>query len=223
MAPPPFVKAVASGPYEGRMRELIHALKYDRLHAVAPGLGELLAVTIAQIAADGPAELLVVPIPLHRAKFAERGFNQAGLVAAEAIAFARRKSLACRLELAPHTLKRLRPTESQAGLTPRQRRLNLRGAFGVSNPAAIAGRNVLLVDDILTTGATARAASRVLMDAGAQAVWVATLARARRIEPFFDRAALIARSAAKDSPPTNLAHDIRHEGATMNADHQPSF
>jgi ComF family protein len=205
------------------MRELIHALKYDRLHAVAPQLGELLAHAIAQITTDGPAELIVVPVPLHREKFAERGFNQAGHIAAEAIAFARRKAPACQLKLASGILIRLRPTESQAGLTPRQRRLNLRGAFGVSNTAAIAGKNVLLVDDILTTGATARAASRVLVDAGAQAVWVATLARARRIDHSFDRAALFARDAAHNSIPTNLAHDIRHERATVNADHQPSF
>lgn len=223
LAPPSFVKAISCGPYEGRMRELIHALKYDRLHAVAPRLGALLADAIAQIATDGPAELLVVPVPLHRAKYAERGFNQARLIAVEAIACARRKNPRCRLVLASGTLVRLRATDSQAGLTPRQRRLNLRGAFGVSNPAAVAGKSILLIDDILTTGATARAASRVLMEAGAQAVWVATLARARRNEPFFNRAALIARTAAEDSLPTNLAHDVRHERATMNADHQPSF
>ncbi len=79
---------------------------------------------------------------------------------------------------------RLRATESQAGLTPRQRRLNVRGAFEVSDPAAVAGKHILVVDDILTTGATARAAARALNRAGAESVWVATLARARRMSPI---------------------------------------
>jgi glutamine phosphoribosylpyrophosphate amidotransferase len=76
---------------------------------------------------------------------------------------------------------RLRSTVSQAGLTPRQRRQNVRGAFKVSDPSAVQGRNILLVDDILTTGATARAAAQSLLRAGAASVYVATLARARRI------------------------------------------
>ena len=75
---------------------------------------------------------------------------------------------------------RLRATETQASLTPRQRRLNVRGAFQVNDASAVRGRDVLLVDDILTTGATARAAAKALKNAGAATVWVATLARARR-------------------------------------------
>ena len=93
----------------------------------------------------------------------------------------RKSHPAWQLTLAPTTLMRLRATESQAGLTPRQRRLNVRGAFRVSDPSAVAGKHILLVDDILTTGATARAAAQALMKAGAASVWVATLARARRI------------------------------------------
>lgn len=205
------------------MRELIHALKYDRLHAVAPRLGQLLAQSIEQITAADPTELLVVPVPLHRSKHGERGFNQARLIAAAAITFARRQNPGCGLVLAPITLMRLLSTESQAGLTPRQRRLNVRGAFGVSDPAAVMGRQVLLVGDILTTGATARAASRVLMEAGAEAVWVATLARARRIDHSFERAAHFDRSAAEHPIPVNLAHDFRQQRGTMNSDNQPSF
>jgi pyrimidine operon attenuation protein/uracil phosphoribosyltransferase len=73
---------------------------------------------------------------------------------------------------------RLRATESQAGLNPRQRRLNVRGAFTVSDPAAVSMKHILVIDDILTTGATARAAAQALVKAGAASVWVATLARA---------------------------------------------
>jgi ComF family protein len=205
------------------MRALIHALKYDRLQAAAPGLGQMLAHVIQQITAEGLTELLIVPVPLHRSKHVERGFNQSRLIAIEAIACARRQNPSCRLVHAPSTLMRLRSTESQAGLTPRQRRLNVRGAFGVSDPAAVAGRKVLLVDDILTTGATARAASRVLMEAGAEAVWVATLARARRIDHSFDRAAHFDGTAAEHPIPINLAPDFRQRSGTMNSDNQPSF
>ena len=75
---------------------------------------------------------------------------------------------------------RLRATESQAGLTPRQRRLNVRGAFSVSDPAAVTRKHVLVIDDILTTGATARAAAQALAQGRSGSVWVATLARRTR-------------------------------------------
>jgi ComF family protein len=181
MAPPPFVRATAFGFYQGRMRDAIHALKYGRLHPISRQLGRMLAEVIARLVGEAPKEMLVVPVPLHRSKYADRGFNQARALAAEALGFLRKSQPGWRLTLAASTLMRLRATQSQAGLTLRQRRLNLRGAFSVSNPAQVAGRNILLVDDILTTGATARAASKALMDAGAELVWVVTLARARRV------------------------------------------
>lgn len=178
MASPPFVRAVAYGPYQDRMKAAIHALKYDRLHSAARPLGGMLAEAIARLADDAPGEMLVVPVPLHRSKFAERGFNQARSLAVEALRVLARTHPAWRLTLASTTLMRLRPTESQFGLTPRQRRLNVRGAFTVSDPVAVAMKHVLLIDDIFTTGATARAAARVLLQAGAASVRVATLARA---------------------------------------------
>jgi ComF family protein len=180
LAPPPFTRAVSFGLYEGRMRDAIHALKYNRLHPAARGLGRLLAQSIAQLANEAPSELLVVPVPLHRSKYAQRGFNQARALAREAIDHLRRSHPDWKLTLAPSALMRLRATESQAGLTPRQRRINVHGAFSVSDPAAVTLKHVLLVDDILTTGATARAAARALAQAGAASIWVATLARARR-------------------------------------------
>ena len=83
--------------------------------------------------------MLVVPIPLHRSKHAQRGFNQARSLAGEALFVCAQTHPQWRLTLAPSTLMRLRATESQAGLTPRQRRLNVRGAFSVSDPAAVTG------------------------------------------------------------------------------------
>jgi ComF family protein len=166
------------------MRDAIHALKYARLHPAARGLGRMLAEAIAQLAGEAPTELLVVPVPLHRTKLAQRGFNQARTLAREALRALRRTHPEWKLTLAPRTLMRLRATESQAGLTPRQRRLNVRGAFSLTDPAAVIMKHVLLVDDILTTGATARAAAQACARAGAASIWVATLARARRAGHF---------------------------------------
>jgi ComF family protein len=184
LAPPPFARAVSHGLYQGRMRQAIHALKYDRLHPAARGLGQLLAEAIGQLAGEAPVEMLVIPVPLHRTKYAQRGFNQARALAAEALRVLRRTHPAWRLTLAASTLMRLRATESQAGLTPRQRRLNVRKAFTVSDPSQVTLRHVLLIDDILTTGATARAAAQTLLEAGAASVWVATLARAQKVGGF---------------------------------------
>jgi len=180
LAPPPFIRAVAYGLYQDRMKAAIHALKYDRLHPAAGGLGSMLAQAIAQLAGEAPAEMLVVPVPLHRLKHAERGFNQARLLAVEALRILRSSHPEWKLTLASKTLMRLRATDSQAGLTPRQRRMNVRGAFTVSDASAVTLKHVLIIDDIFTTGATVRAAARALQQAGAASVWVATLARARR-------------------------------------------
>jgi len=179
LAPPPFEKAVSYGPYQDRMRAAIHALKYDRLHGAARRLGRMLAEAIAQLASEAPAEMLVVPIPLHRTKHSQRGFNQARSLAVSALAVLKKSHPEWRLRLAATTLMRLRATESQAGLTARQRRLNVRRAFSVSDATEVVGKHVLVIDDIFTTGATARAAAKTLLDAGALSVWVATLARAR--------------------------------------------
>ena len=77
LAPPAFVRAVSYGPYEGRMRDAIHALKYDGLQRAARRLGGMLATAIGRLAAEAPAEMLVIPVPLHRSKYSQRGFNQA--------------------------------------------------------------------------------------------------------------------------------------------------
>jgi len=180
LAPPAFERAVSFGPYEGRMRSAIHALKYERMRPAAVRLGGMLAQAISTLLPDAPDEMLVIPVPLHRSKHAERGFNQARLLAAHALDALRATHPAWRLTLASSTLMRLRATESQASLTPRKRRRNVRGAFMVLDPHDVAGKHILLVDDVLTTGATARAASKILVQAGAASVWVATLARAKR-------------------------------------------
>jgi ComF family protein len=161
------------------MRDAIHALKYDGLLGAARPLGAMLAIAISQLAGVAPAEMMVIPVPLHRSKYAERGFNQARMLATHALEALRRSHPAWRLKLAPGTVLRVRATASQASQSPRQRRINVRGAFRVADPAQVRSRDILVIDDIFTTGATVRSVAQELRQAGAASVWVATLARAR--------------------------------------------
>jgi ComF family protein len=179
LAPPAFARAVAYGVYDDAMRELVHLLKYERMLALAKPLGEFLADAVMMLEGTAGRELTVVAVPLFSANERTRGYNQSALLADAAIKRlkARRPSWALRADHA--ALTRVRPTESQFGLTPRGRRRNLAGAFA-ADPARVMNREVLLIDDIYTTGATARECSRVLRRAGARTVWVATLARAQR-------------------------------------------
>jgi ComF family protein len=171
-ARPLFEKAVAYGPYESSLRDLIHLFKYQQVKPAAPLLGEFLQQALA--ATPLPAELMVVPVPLAKSKRRIRGFNQAEAIAA---AFVRRQRSG-RIELNAGVLVRTRDTASQTGLTSHQRRLNVRGAFAVVQPERIKGKVLLLVDDVMTSGATAGECARVLLRAGARQVFVATVARA---------------------------------------------
>jgi ComF family protein len=179
MVPPPFERAVSHGIYATRLRALIHLLKYDRIHPIATTLGRYVAQRILSIEALAAFDLLVVPVPLHRSKHRSRGFNQAELIARATLRGLHSQRPSQKLTLASGVLQHQRATESQAGHSPRQRRENLRGAFFVPRPSQVKGRHILLIDDIYTTGATARACSQVLRRAGACSVWVATVARAQ--------------------------------------------
>ena len=178
-ARPPFQLAVAYGEYEGTLRALIHLLKYERIPTIAGPLGTLLAGTIAQ-RQDLPSSLTVVAVPLHGSKQRERGFNQTVLLAEATVRSLRRQRPDLELHVAYDAMGRQRATETQAGLNPRQRRRNLRGAFFVRQPENVAARAMLLLDDIYTTGATARECTRTLLGAGALSVHVATLGRSQR-------------------------------------------
>jgi ComF family protein len=176
---PAFARATAYGSYESGLRELIHLLKYGGVRPAANVLGRMLAEAIAVIEPDFPADSMVlVPVPLHRTKFRQRGFNQAELIARAAMKASRPED---RLRLCAGVLERKRETTSQTGLTSHQRRENLRGAFGVAQPEAVKGREALVVDDVYTTGATVSECARVLRRAGATKVWVATVARTLKI------------------------------------------
>jgi ComF family protein len=177
---PMFERAVAYAVYEDELREMIHLLKYERMGGVAKMLGGLLAQSILTLREEAAGELVVVAVPLFPAKERQRGYNQAELLADAAVAELRSAAPEWRLRRVGGLLTRRRDTTSQFELTPRGRRRNLAGAFAVDTKLPL-DCEVLLVDDIYTTGATARECSRVLRRAGACKVWVATLARAQAV------------------------------------------
>jgi ComF family protein len=169
--PPAFARAVALGPYRADLgnpnvlARTVQCLKYRGHRTLAAPLAALLAARYP-FAADA----LLVPVPLHTARLRSRGFNQALLLAR---GLARRRSLA----LAPRLLMRVRPTEEHARLDAEARRRNVRDAFRIRSGTPLAGRSVVLVDDVLTTGATADACARTLRAAGAGRVDVYTVGR----------------------------------------------
>lgn len=155
-------RARAIGPYEGSLREIVHALKYDGRRRVAPRLGRLLATAGDDILRGAD---VVVPVPLHRSRRRARGFNQAA-------------ELAHHLGVpVAHLLRRVRATPSQTDLPAARRHANVRGAFALARGASVSGATVVLVDDVSTTGATLEACARVLRQAGAKDVRALTAAR----------------------------------------------
>lgn len=186
----PFGRAVAYGSYDGGLRELVHLLKYNGVRPAAGVLGRMLAdaITTLEPAFEQPAmfdrPIAVVPVPLYKTKFRQRGFNQAELIAKAALKLLPAGSS---FELVSGVLLRTRDTHSQIGLTSHQRRENMRGAFAVPRATEITGREVILVDDVYTTGTTATECARVLRRAGASQVWVATVARTLKLaSKYFD-------------------------------------
>jgi ComF family protein len=164
--PPAWDWARAAGLYAGPLREALHAFKFGGRRALAGPLAELV---LEQCGPDLPATVdALVPVPLARRRESERGFNQAGLIAER---LARRLGRPVR----PRWLRRVRPTTPQTDLGAEARRANVRDAF-VASPR-VAGRALVLIDDVYTTGATAGECARTLKAAGARAVGVLTVAR----------------------------------------------
>ena len=169
-----FRRAAAFGAYEGALRDLIHLFKYNGVRPAGRVLGGLLNRTVATMSL--PDSYIVVPVPLWSGKRTARGFNQAEAIARSFMNFQSSSSI----QLDTSILLRTRETASQTGLTRHQRRANVRGAFAVVKAEKFKGRNVLIVDDVMTTGTTAGECARVLRRAGAKEVFVATVARATK-------------------------------------------
>ena len=163
-----FDAAYSFGFYEGELRALIHLFKYGRIVTLAKPLGRLLALALPREQSFDA----IVPMPLHWRKRWQRRFNQAELLAGE---IARRTHTPVK-----NALRRVRFTATQAGLTNAKRRQNVSGAFRPKRAGSLDGQRVLLVDDVMTTGATAAACARALKIAGATQVVLLTLARVDR-------------------------------------------
>jgi ComF family protein len=166
--PPRIARTRAAVAYGELPRGLAIRLKYGRKVAIARTMARYMAPLVSR---DGNA--ILVPVPLHRSRLWRRGFNQSALVARE---LSRRLSIATQ----PFALRRVKRTPPLKGLSPMQRRKTVAGAFRIANKGAVAGKTVILVDDVLTTGSTAEACARALKRAGAARVELVSWARVVR-------------------------------------------
>ncbi|WP_460582580.1 ComF family protein [Hymenobacter arcticus] len=158
----------------GRVQQLLHQLKYQGQSQVGTALGQLYGAELLAAGLGFDLDLdfdLIVPVPLHRRKLARRGYNQA-----EAFATGLAAALPC--PSAAHALRRTEHTASQTRKGRAERWQNVATVFEVADPVAVAGRHILLVDDVLTTGATLEACGAALLAAGARAISIATIASA---------------------------------------------
>jgi ComF family protein len=167
---PVFSYARSAVSYGELAREALHAFKFGGCRALAAPLGDLLAgLGVASLPEASPH--ILVPVPLHPAREQERGFNQSLLLA-------RRLGHAWGLPVRADILARTIATPPQAELDAQARRANVRGAFAVRRPELVAGRHVIVVDDVFTTGSTVTACAETLRRGGARTVGALTVARA---------------------------------------------
>lgn len=164
-----FDRAYGACRYDDRVKELIHAFKYGGRDYLGRTLGRLLADFHNEYGFLISAAEIIIPVPLHPARLREREFNQSRILC-ERLCEASGKIIM------PDNLVRERRTRAQAELDGQDRFSNVRGCFRVKNPGALSGKHLLLVDDVLTTGATLSEAARALKTAGAGAVTVLALA-----------------------------------------------
>ncbi|HUT75168.1 MAG TPA: ComF family protein [Armatimonadota bacterium] len=180
----PYVMGRSVARYQGPLRQAVHRLKYDGKRVLAGVLGELMAAALldggdgsAQDGVPAPPRIpfdrlsLIVPVPLHPVRARERGFNQAELLCGP---LARRAGA----PIAIHCLQRVKLNPPQVAVPAKLRRANVRGAFAVTDAAAVDGRTVLVFDDVWTTGATLVECARMLRRAGAAEVYLLSLCRA---------------------------------------------
>lgn len=168
---PPLEVCLSAWPHQSAARDLVHQLKYQSDCAAAELLGEGMAAALATSPYKPSTIDAVIPVPLHASRLEQRGYNQALLLAQAVCAHTG-------LTLADGMLVRLHATDTQLHRDRAQRIQAMHGAFAVPDPAQAHGRHILLVDDVLTTGATAISCAQALKDAGAQSVSLLTACRA---------------------------------------------
>lgn len=156
----------------GPLYHVQHRLKYGNRPLYAERLGRIIGQALLRESHPALCCDLIVPVPLHRARLYERGYNQSAMLA-------RGIAGVLQLSMEEKVVTRIRATLSQTHLGRAERRLNVQGAFRVNDPDPVVGRNILLVDDLLTTGATVTAAARSLCEAGVAGVHLCTLAMVR--------------------------------------------
>ena len=156
------------GRFDDYYKELIHRFKYGKKIPLGRRLGQRLGETII-----GNPDFLesdsLVPVPLHKSRYRERGFNQSEVVAEEV-------SKTSGVSVLKNVLKRKKNTKDQTNLSPQQREENVRGAFVVTAPEMVSGKRIILVDDVITTGATLSECARMLRQAGAERILGMTIA-----------------------------------------------
>lgn len=167
----PFDLARAAGPYEGVLKEAIHRFKYLDRRGLASALASLMVETARSETLFASVDL-VLPVPLSDEKLRLRGFNQAALLADEV-------GYRLRIPVNGRLLVKDFETSPQAGLNRAARENNLKGAFRVTNADAIHGRNIMIIDDVFTTGSTMSSAALVIRSAGARHVFGLTAAAGR--------------------------------------------
>ena len=165
-----FTTARAVGIYQGTLQKAIPMFKYRMNTPLIKTLGDILITNCERLLNPFAYDLLI-PVPLHRSRLRERGFNQALILVREV-------ENKIHLPLDYLNLQRIRDTQPQTSLKEKERKKNVRGAFGLREEQKVKGKTILLVDDVYTTGATVNECSRVLKKAGAKRVDVLTLARA---------------------------------------------
>ena len=183
-----FDGARSFGLYAGKLRQAVLRVKFSGDERLGARLGELLATTWGSLPQAGEFDSpLIVPVPLHPSRRRERGFNQSELLAVGLARALRRQRAGAAPQVAKDCLRRKRATPPQTGLSVAARRENLRSAFEVVKPDAVRGRRIVLVDDVMTTGATLSACARALKRAGAVQVMGLALARATPQFPDLSR------------------------------------
>ncbi len=158
------------GVFQGPLREMIHTLKYQR----NLGMGDYFAPILSQaLETHGWQIDIVIPVPLNKERLRERGYNQAEVLAKPLAVFINKSHK-------PKSISRIRNTQSQVGLSLKQRRQNVKGAF-MADASSFKGKQVLIIDDVATTGSTLDACTDALLKAGAESVFGLTLARAIKV------------------------------------------